>query len=102
MSDDPMVNILNRLDAQFTAAGFSNALPHEEALGLLIAERDRLRRERDALQRAINEWCEADCNPEIGDEASRRHYRGVHSLRRFYTGASVHVRRATHPKGGAS
>lgn len=47
---DPLVRVLDRLDKMLTAAGSPPETPHEEAVGALIAERDRLREAlRDAL-----------------------------------------------------
>ena len=46
---DPLVRVLDRLDKMLTAAGSPPETPHEEAVGALIAERDRLREALHAL-----------------------------------------------------
>ena len=68
---DPLVRVLDRLDKMLTAAGSPPETPHEEAVGALIAERDRL---REILRRIASmdqpDTC-VDCSSlEPGDGAS--------------------------------
>jgi hypothetical protein len=47
MSENPLVNILNRLDVMFQSIGISEDTTHEEALGTLVTMYQHAKAERD-------------------------------------------------------
>lgn len=52
---DSLARVLNRLGDMLTEAGLYPEMPHEEAVGALIAERDRL---REALREVASWRCQ--------------------------------------------